>query len=298
MVRRFLDDGDAVTVFGPSPEPCLSAADLARLDFVSGDVTDGTALDAAVRAARPDVVIGLAAHGGEGRGLLAAASEDEASALAVNVGGFHNLLQACLRVDVPRVLWASTLSVFADPSLYHGGTVRENSPRRPDTFYGVTKVLAEDLAGFYAYRMGLRATGLRLPLVFGPGLWYEGVAAQIGRLFEAAVRGEALSMEVPDAAVDMMYVKDAASAFLHLARHDGPLDYVYNVKAFAPTFAELADMVRKLTRDFPVDFTEVPAPHKYPTMSGDRLRAIGFHPAFSLREACADYLAELRVDME
>ena len=154
--------------------------------------------------------------------------------------------------------------------------------------------LAEDLAGFYAYRMGLRATGLRLPLVFGPGLWYEGVAAQIGRLFEAAVSGEALSMEVPDAAVDMMYVKDAASAFLHLARHDGPLDYVYNVKAFAPTFAELADMVRKLTRDFPVDFTEVPPPHKYPTMSGDRLRAIGFHPAFSLREACADYLAELR----
>ena len=57
-------------------------------------------------------------------------------------------------------------------------------------------------------------------------------------------------------------------------------------------------MVRKLTRDFPADFTEVPAELKYPTMAGDRLRAIGFHPAFSLREACADYLAELRVDME
>ncbi len=40
---------------------------------------------------------------------------------------------------------------------------------------------------------GLNVTGLRLPVVFGPGLWYRGAAAEIVDLFQAAADGGAAS---------------------------------------------------------------------------------------------------------
>lgn len=300
-VRRFLADGHEVAGFAPAPEPCLTEADLAAMAFAAGDATAPGEICAAVGDFRPDVVVGLAAHGAGGGGLMAAARDDPAGARAVNADGFRNLLDACLAYGVRRVLWAGTGAVFGGPDLYPDGRADEDSRPAPETAYGETKLRAEEIARDYRAR-GLASTGLRLPLLFGPGLWYRGAAAQIAELFAAAARvgpgGGKATFAAPDGPMDLAYVKDAAGAFAFLAAAPGPLAEVYNLHVCAPTARELAAAVTARAPGLEIDATTDEAARRFPVMRGDRLRALGFRPAWTLGAACADYLAELRAGSE
>jgi len=68
----------------------------------------------------------------------------------LNVDGTFNLFQAAVANRVPRVVWLSSQSVFSR-----------------DNIYGLTKVVGEELCGFYHRRHGIRCTILR-PADFTP----------------------------------------------------------------------------------------------------------------------------------
>ncbi len=295
VTRRLCDDGHEICGFAPEPEPCLTAADIARITFVRGDVTEAAALDAAITDFAPDLAIGLAAWGGGGNGLMAAAQADPERARAVNADGFRNLLEACRVHGVQRMLWSSTGAVFGNPRLYPpDGVVDEASAPAPETAYGETKRQAEEIARHYRSRHGLAVTGVRLPVVFGPGLWYRGAAGAILQLFEAAATGGQVALTAPPEPFDLVYVKDVARAFAFLAQAPGPLDAIYHLHAAAPTMRELVSAVRSLAPDLDAAVADKPAQHVFPVMRGARLQALGFTPAWALREACRDYLGELR----
>ena len=300
-VRRFLADGHEVAGFAPAPEPCLAEADLAAMAFFTGDATVPGEISAAVGDFGPDVVVGLAAHGAGGGGLVAAAQDDPAGARAVNADGFRNLLDACRAHGVRRVLWAGTGAVFGGPDLYPDGRADEDSRPGPETAYGETKLRAEEIARDYRAR-GLASTGLRLPLLFGPGLWYRGAAARIAELFAAAAslgpEGGRAAFAAPDGPMDLAYVKDAAGAFAFLAAAPGPLAAIYNLHVCAPTARELAAAVMAHVSGLEIEVTLDRAARRFPVMRGDRLCTLGFRPARALGAACADYLAELRAGSE
>ena len=294
VVRAYLDAGWTVTVFGPSPKPCLTKSDLARVSFQEGDITRYDDIDRALSKTHPELVVGLAAYGGTGQGLLTSAATNETSAFKVNVNGFHNLLKACHKQNTPRIFWASTLAVFGDPTLYSGGIAYENSLRQPATFYGLTKVLAENIACFFRETHGLALTGLRLPLIFGPGLWYQGVASEIKTLFEVAARGENAELEARTEAIDLMYVKDVGRAFIHLTNHTDPLDLIYNLTAYSTSISSVADVIRKICPDSDIKVRHTESDLHYPVVNGDKLRKkTGFLCKFDLRAACEDYINEL-----
>ncbi len=295
VVRRMVADGHEVTVFAPGPEPCLSEADLAHIMLIEGSVEDAEALTSTLAIARPEVVIGLAAFGGTGNGLLAAAREDEAGALAVNVGGFRNLLAACEARGVGRLLWASTLAVYGDPKHYSSGTVDEEAPRLPETFYGLTKVMAEDLGLFYRSVKGLPITGLRLPVIFGSGLWYRGAGAQLVKLFQAAADGGSAELDVSTKPLDLMYVKDVAEAFSRLVAHDGPLDAIYNLQAYAPSLYEIVAVLKGLSPNLDVTTTDIEPALAYPLVNARKLAEhVGYRATYTLEAACADTISDLQ----
>jgi nucleoside-diphosphate-sugar epimerase len=68
----------------------------------------------------------------------------------LNVDGTFNMFQAAVANRVPRVVWLSSQSVFSR-----------------DNIYGLTKVIGEELCGFYHRRHGIRCTILR-PADFTP----------------------------------------------------------------------------------------------------------------------------------
>lgn len=68
----------------------------------------------------------------------------------LNVDGTFNMFQAAVANRVPRVVWLSSQSVFSR-----------------DNIYGLTKVVGEELCGFYHRKHGIRCTILR-PADFTP----------------------------------------------------------------------------------------------------------------------------------
>jgi nucleoside-diphosphate-sugar epimerase len=82
-----------------------------------------------------------------------------------NVLATQRLLEAAVAAGRPRVVYASSSSVYGDASAL---PLREDSPCRPVSPYGVTKLAGEHLAVLYQRNHGLPTTSLRFFTVYGP----------------------------------------------------------------------------------------------------------------------------------
>ena len=82
-----------------------------------------------------------------------------------NVLGTQRLLEAAVAAGVPRLVYASSSSVYGNAP---GLPLREDSLCRPVSPYGVTKLAAEHLGLLYASELGLPVVSLRYFTVYGP----------------------------------------------------------------------------------------------------------------------------------
>jgi nucleoside-diphosphate-sugar epimerase len=84
-----------------------------------------------------------------------------------NVLATQRLLEVCVRARVPRLIFASSSSVYGDATSY---PVTEESRTRPVSPYGVTKLAAEHLCQAYAQlaRSSMAVAILRYFSVYGP----------------------------------------------------------------------------------------------------------------------------------
>ncbi|KQR12065.1 NAD-dependent epimerase/dehydratase family protein [Cellulomonas sp. Leaf334] len=84
-----------------------------------------------------------------------------------NVLATQRLLEAALAAGtVERFVYASSSSVYGDSATYPNF---EDSPTRPKSPYGVTKLAAEHLVTMYGSSYGLPTISLRFFTVYGPG---------------------------------------------------------------------------------------------------------------------------------
>ncbi len=82
-----------------------------------------------------------------------------------NVLATQRLLEACRGRAVRRFVYASSSSIYGDIADL---PVRESSPARPVSPYGVTKLAAEHLCYLYRTSFGLPTVALRYFTVYGP----------------------------------------------------------------------------------------------------------------------------------
>jgi UDP-glucose 4-epimerase len=183
--------------------------------------------------------------------------------------------------------------------MYPVQPVDEHAPRRPQRFYGLSKVMAEDLAQLYRDRHGMQVCGLRLPLVWGPGLWYQGVAASIRDLCHFAAYGKAAAVEGFASAIDMAYVADVPRAFIALLSSARELRPVYNLTCFAATVPDIATALKGLAPAAQIDVHAVTPALTYPLTNAAALQSdTGYRPQYLLEEALADYIARLKNDQQ
>jgi UDP-glucose 4-epimerase len=292
VVRRLIADGFEVWNLDPAPDGGrLAGLDDGLVPVAGSIVQPGQIADTLARSGAR-LIVGLAAFSAGDVGLARSGEVDGARALAVNVGGFRNLLHAAAEAGVAKVLWASSTVVFGPASDYSGMRVDEGARRRPQHVYGLTKLLAEEVAAFFRDVHGLAVTGIRLPLVIGPGLWYRGAAARLVDLIASARPGASLELAGPPELFDLVHVEDVAALFALLAESDGTLADLYNLDGFSTGCREIAVTLERIVPGLAVRYRKVPAPLVYPLVDASRLRTgTGFRPRHDLASTLASCLA-------
>lgn len=283
-VEALLKAGYAVRVFDNLSSGMVDQVPPAA-ELVVGDVKDRSAVAAAVEDC--DAILHLAAIVSVPLSL-----EQPIETLATNTMGTAHILEAARLAGIRRVVIASTCAVYGDAP----GVKNEQSPLRPLSPYGWSKLMAEEIAYSYAQSYGLETVCLRYFNVYGPRQRadspYSGVlarwcaAARAGQVCYVFGDGEQIR--------DFVSVYDVARAnVLALNIPSERLDRVYNVATgIATSLKAILSIMKELVSDkLAWEFA--------PARSGDirhsqgdsqRLQALGWHPRVTLAEGLAELL--------
>jgi UDP-glucuronate 4-epimerase len=183
---------------------------------------------------RPDVVIHLAARAG-----VRASLEDPRTYLDVNVMGTQTILDACRDLEIPRLLAASSSSVYSgckNPPFSE--TLAADRPLNP---YAATKRTNELMAYSYSHLYGLNVTMLRFFTVYGPRQRPDMAIHKFARLIDA---GKPIPMfGAGDTVRDYTYVDDIIDGVVRAIDKPFPFE-VFNLGAGRTT--ELRSLIKQL----------------------------------------------------
>ncbi|MDA9589495.1 NAD-dependent epimerase/dehydratase family protein [Opitutales bacterium] len=195
IVERLLARGYAVRSIGRSPQPQLVAK---GVEVVCGDLTDATAVSAACEGV--DAVFHVAARAGVWGSWE--------SFYGPNVIGTRNVLSACRKWQVKRLVYTSTPSVVFNGDSIPGGDESLPYGKNWLCHYAETKALAEQEA-LAANSEKLQVVALRPHLIFGPGDPHL-----LPRVVESVKAGRLRIVGDGSAKVDVSYVGNVADAHL------------------------------------------------------------------------------------
>ena len=204
-----------------------------------GDVRDVDTLSDAMRGC--DGVIHLAAM------WLLHCKDFPRTAFHVNIEGTFNVLEACVKNKIKRLVYSSSASVYGDASEV---PMTELHPFNNKNFYGATKIAGEAMCRAYYDRYGLSYVGLRYMNVYGPHqdqtAAYTGVIPIMLNKIDAneapTINGDGTQ------AYDFIDVEDVARCNIN-ALESEVTDEFYNVgTGIQTTIKELCDTILELKK--------------------------------------------------
>lgn len=205
----------------------------------------------------------------------------------------EDLLRVARAAGVRRFVLASSRMVY--PSWLQGA-ITEDCPHRPDTFYGLSKRVAEDLLALHTASGAMSAAALRVGQVVGSG---DGDRGVLPRFVADAARGRPLRVTGAGEAVrDFVDVRDVVRAFASV------LVTTSSAPAFnigGPRAHSIAEMARAVAAAAGLgpdgvqhDPTEDEDRSHYSLDRGLALAELGWAPEHSLDDTVRFRLAEER----
>jgi UDP-glucose 4-epimerase len=180
-----------------------------KLRIVEGDIRDTDALARVMDGA--DYVFHLAAL------WLVQCVEDPRAAIEANITGTFNVIEACQRAKVKRVVYSSSASVYGDMLV---SPMDEAHPFNNRTMYGATKIAGEQMFRAFNEMHKLDWVGLRYFNIYGPRQDHYG--AYVGVMLKVLDRVDAGQAPVifgdGSQSYDFVYVGDVARANLAALR--------------------------------------------------------------------------------
>jgi CDP-glucose 4,6-dehydratase len=275
---------------GVPTEPSLFAlagvAEDAR--SVEADVRDGAAVAGAVRDARPEVLLHLAAQP-----FVRRSYDDPAGTWAVNVIGTANVLEAARAADVPVTVVVTSDKCYDNRE--QGRPFVEDDPMGGHDPYSSSKGAAELAVDAWRRSYDMRVATGRAGNVIGGGDWGED--RLIPDVMRAAAAGTPIAIRRPDAVRPWQHVLEPLSGYLTLAQRlweDASFAEGWN---FGPPAEDarpvrwIADRITELwPGDLAWDVDPGPHPHEAGFLALDSSKArerLGWQPGWDLDEALA-----------
>ncbi len=202
-----------------------------------GDIRETDILNDAMKG--KDYVISLAAM------WLLHCRDYPRTAFDVNIAGTFNVLEACVKNNIKKLIWSSSASVYGDAIEI---PMTESHPFNNKNFYGATKIAGEAMCTAFNDRYGLPVIGLRYMNVYGPHqdqtAAYTGVIPIMLNKIDAneapVINGDGSQ------AYDFIYVEDAARCNVDALKSKINFGY-YNVGTEVQTsIKQLCELILEL----------------------------------------------------
>ena len=297
LVKALVADGHAVRVLDDNSRGApRRLADVAgEIEFVAGDVRDAAAVESALRGC--DEVHHLAFV--NGTEFFYGAPE---LVLEVGVKGIVNVIDACRKHGVGRLVLASSSEVYQTPPKIptdESAPLVVPDPMNPRYSYGAGKIISEIMAINFGRRFFDRVLIFRPHNVYGPDMGWEHVIPQFALRMKQAIA------EHPHGVIPfpIQGTGEATRSFCHVSdlvrgvlvmRDKGEHLGIYHVgTSDEVTIAEVARRVAECF-DRTIKIEPGPAPggatsRRCPNIA--KLRALGFEPKVSLQDGLRETVA-------
>ncbi|MGI9423859.1 MAG: NAD-dependent epimerase/dehydratase family protein [Hyphomicrobiaceae bacterium] len=214
-----------------------------KVTVVRGDVTQFDDVIGAVQESRAERLINLSYFIGE----LA-----PHTAFKLDVQGMDNCFEAARRCGVKHTVFASSLAVTGQQSLFGERLLDETTERLGNTQYAINKIINEWQAHDYRRAYGMAITCVRPANVTGPDKKF-GSLDHVNCMCQPA-RGQPVTFPHADAMRCVIHVKDMAEAFARVLLSDQPQHETYNSGGTTVSLGELAAMVKEFLPDADIRF--------------------------------------------
>lgn len=297
LAAELADRGQTVLAVDLQPPPSgLPPALPPSARFVQADVTDADLMRKLVAQQPLEAIVHLA-------GIVTMGCErDPALCLRVNLGGTTNLLEAARQAGVHTFVFASTISVYG-PDVQQ--PMREDTtPTEPLTWYGQSKILAEQMGLYYQRRSGLDFRAARMAAIVGPSrIAGSGSATMYTSLIlEKAALGEPYAIDVdPEAGTPVLYARDAARGLAALALAPTAPRRIYHLSTGLATVHDLIRIAQARVPGYQPTFATDPQLGPVSRISanwdlsiGAAEEDLGWRPAFTVESMADDLMAIAR----
>jgi UDP-glucose 4-epimerase len=238
-----------------------------RASFVHMDIRDA-GVERIFKEFKPEIVCHHAAQHS-----VAVGTRDPQFDANVNVLGLLNVLDAAVAANARKVIFASSAATYGDGLEM---PVDENSPQRPVSPYGITKMIAEHYLRFYRSEHGLEYTALRYGNVYGPRQDPTGEAGVIAIFIGKFLAREGVRIDWDgEQTRDYVYVADVVRA--NLAALRGGAGEIYAIGTGTKT--SVNQLYRVLADASGIELPITRAPRR----AGDA-REVYFNPAKAARD--------------
>jgi UDP-glucose 4-epimerase len=176
-------------------------------NFFKTDITDKASVQSAASNITEDfdALVHLAAF------VPKVAADDQLEpANATNVFGLINVLEA-FNGRIKKVILGSTAEVY-DQTRVHG-TITEDSPVNPGSYYGATKLASEPIALTYGKKQAIPALVLRFSVMYGP---HDPIARALPNFIRSALKDEDIVISGGQILRDYVHTADVVRA-IHCA---------------------------------------------------------------------------------
>jgi UDP-glucuronate 4-epimerase len=298
-VRTLIRDGASVVAFDLAGDPkrlrlTMTDAELAKVTFVRGDITDLASIEAALDEHAITNVIHLAAL------QVPFARANPPLGALVNVVGTVNVFEAAKarRDRIANVVYTSSIGMFdagdADPA---DGRVHVDATAHPVTHYGVYKLANEGNARVYWLDDQLSTIGIRPLTVYGPGR-DQGMtsgptkailSAVIGRPYRIAFGGRTL----------LQYAEDVARTLIAASRSPLTGARVFNLGGSLVAISDIVATIEAALPEARGLVTFDPRPLPFPAAVDDAgVELLGDVPVTPLERAVRQTIDVFRASLE
>lgn len=295
--RNLVQAGTPPVIFDLAADPhrlrlLMSPEELARITFVTGDVTDLEALEHALDEHAITQIIHLAAL------QVPFCKANPPLGARVNVVGTVNVFEAVARRRdrISKVVYASSAAVYdAADTTRPGEPIPHGASGHPTTLYGVYKQANEGTARVYWQDQRVASIGLRPYIVYGVAR-DQGMTSTPTKAMLSAAVGQGYHIPFGGRA-DYHYADDVAKTFIACARAPFEGAEIFNLRG---SVASMNDMMSAIEAAAPevqgqitYDNVILPFPETYDAAPLEQV--IGALPYTPLQQAVSDTVARFRM---